>query len=293
MRRIHVADRPARSAIAPEAADDQNQRDDEPAVDFSNASLYLLGIQSIFTTTTCSIISILACVLLPEGGVSAVRTTALCVTMAVILLFRPLRLGLVGVRGTATIFSALQPGTAIYIAALVTEQLLHTCVIESEVAPNWRRVVFHAATFGALAAGMWRASAPQRELDGPFLLCVSSLLAAALVPPPAVALQGPLCRSPDVFASAERVLRAVVFGTLYATAIFCTVSSRVARAGDLAVSVSRGAATSVWTLAAHAFLLPLAVVQVALLVYCRFGADADKSSPLSRRFCSSACSPVK
>ena len=47
---------------------------EDTMVDFANASLYLSGIQTVFTIICCASVSVLSCWIVPEPGVSAVRT---------------------------------------------------------------------------------------------------------------------------------------------------------------------------------------------------------------------------
>ena len=104
--------------------DASDREDDEDSiVDFTNASLYLGGFQTAFAIVCCAAVSVLACWLAPDA--SAVRTLALCVATGGVLMRKPLRVG--RAHGVKIIFSALQPAVAIYILALVVEQLVHTC----------------------------------------------------------------------------------------------------------------------------------------------------------------------
>ena len=50
--------------------------------------------------------------LVPEGGVSAVRTLALCAATGALLMRKPLRVG--RAHGVAVVFSALQPALPLY-----------------------------------------------------------------------------------------------------------------------------------------------------------------------------------
>ena len=53
-----------------------------------------------------------------------------------------------------------------------------------------------------------RARAPLEDTDRPFVLCLVACGVIALMPPPAVALVGPLCQSVDLWEAADRVVRA-------------------------------------------------------------------------------------
>ena len=62
-----------RAFLQPMNLDSEDNR-----VDFSNAHLYLAGIQTVFAICVCACVSVLSCWLVPVGSVSAVRTLALC-----------------------------------------------------------------------------------------------------------------------------------------------------------------------------------------------------------------------
>ena len=128
------------------------QHDAEDAmVDFANASLYLTAMQTITAVVCTAVVSVLACWLVPEGGVSAVRTLALCAATGALLMRKPLRVG--RAHGVAVVFSALQPALPLYLLSLVVEQLVHTCSVETTSAPSWRRVVFHGMILAMTASG--------------------------------------------------------------------------------------------------------------------------------------------
>ena len=115
----------------------QVEQDEEDNVDFTNASLYLSGMQTVFAICMCAVVSVLSCWVAPEGGVSAVRTLAFCVATSVVLMRRPLRVG--RVRGVQLVFASLQPSVAIYLLGLVVEQLVHTCASDTTHAPSCAR----------------------------------------------------------------------------------------------------------------------------------------------------------
>ena len=251
-------------------SDAETEDGEDSVVDFSNASLYLSGIQTIFTIVCCATVSVMASSDL-ISGVSAVRTLALCTACGVLLMRKPLRVG--RVHGIKVIFSALQPAVPLYLLALVVEQLVHTCTNETTTAPSWRRVVFHTMVLAMLVSGLMRARFPLEETDVPFLITAFALLVIALLPPPAVALLGPLCQSVDGWQAADRLVRALAFAVVYAVHVYATIAARSAGSCDTIVIVVRSASASMWTVGASAYWLPMAVVQCGVVIMARLSIE--------------------
>ena len=245
---------------------------DEIHIDFGAAGLYLVGLQTTVATVIVSLVSIASCFLLPRAAVSAVRTLAVTALCGAFAMRRPLRFG--RVRGVLTMFNALRPCVAIYILVLVVEQLVHTCVPpgDEQRGGGWRHAVFHAMTLVQLVSGLVRAYRPRSETDLPFLLTVGALLVIGLLPPASTTPNGPLCGRPTVFAAGERVLRALLFASVYVIHTYCAAPRRDALK-DLTVCVVRCAAAALWILGCHPLLLCLAVVQAVLALWARFGAE--------------------
>jgi hypothetical protein len=234
--------------------------------------LYIGGLQAVTACICTALTSILCCLLLPPSLVSAVRTLVLSSAVGAALLRKPFRLG--RVHGLLLVFRALQPVVPIYVSALVVEQLTHACARDS-VSPSWRKLVFFAATGMMIVSGFMRARRPLATTDLPFLLTCVALLAVAMLPPPAVLLAGPLCSLPTLQAAAERLTRAVAFALLYATFVYAAAPP-VQSSGEVLICVARASAASVWVLAAHLYLLPLAAVQLGVVVFVRvFSAEYD------------------
>lgn len=240
---------------------------DESVVDFSNAGIYLTALQTVFTVTSCAAVSVLACWIAPEGGVSAVRTLALATGTGVVLMRHPLHVG--RAHGVRVVFGSLQPAIALYIASLVVEQLIHTCTSDSVHSPSWRRVVFHGMTVLMIVSGFLRARGPLNDTDLPFLVTTGALLVIALMPPPAVALVGPLCQSVGLFEAAERLLRAVVFSVLYCCHVYASTDGRESYVGGTSITVSRSGSATIWVMACHPILLLCAIPQGIVVVMVR------------------------
>jgi len=247
---------------------------EDTIVDFSNASLYVAGIQTVFTICTCACVSVLSCWLAPSGGgVSAVRTLALCSASGAALMYQPLRFG--RAHGVTVVFSSLQLSVPLYLGTLVVAQLIHTCTSDSSNAPSWRHVVFHAGVVAMICAGFMRARAPLAETDRPFILTVCALLVIAILPPPAVALVGPLCESVTLWEAADRIVRAFVFGTLYCVNVYALTSTKTLRTSDTPTIFFRSASASIWVAGAILWWLPLASAQAAIVIHARVAHDPN------------------
>jgi len=243
--------------------------DDDKSIDFTAAGLYLPAAQTVFATTTSATVSILACWLIPIGAISAVRTLALTTTAGVLVIRRPLKVG--NTKGVNTIFSALRPCCFLYVTCLVLEQLVHTCVSEESTYEHgfWRRIIYHANMTVMTIAAFLRSKSPRAESDLPFLVSVLALLVIALLPPPALALSGPLCSPPTLMGAGERILRAFLFACVYTVLVYSAapISNNLA---DTLVCIARSATASAWILGATVYSLPLAAIQVCVVLYFSF-----------------------
>jgi uncharacterized membrane protein YecN with MAPEG domain len=254
---------------------------EEDAVDFANVVLYLPGLQVLLTCLACAVTSVLACWLLPSHAVSAVRTLTLTSIVGAACVHKPLQLG--KAHGLSLVFAALRPAVLVYIACLVLEQLVHGCAASPEVTPSWRRVVFQTAILTMVVSGFMRANRPLAKTDVPFLITVLAILVVATLPPPAVALAGPLCEPVTLIGAAERLVRALTFGFVYVVFVY-TSSPPTGLSGGINVILMRASAASVWTLGAAVPFLVLALPMCALAIFrrLRFRVDDDEEQrPLS------------
>ena len=249
--------------------------DGDVDIDFAAVGLYLVGLQVVCTVVACATGSVLACWLLPPHAISAVRTLAIVLIIAVHGVMKPLRVG--RPRGVASIFNVLRPSVAIYVGSLVLEQLVHTCVQLPEDAVEGglvRRSVLHGTTLLLLVAGMIRARRPRAESDLPFLIAAFALLILAIVPPAAVSHTGPLCEPATAFGAGERLLRGALFATVYAVLAYSAAPRRCV-SNDVFVCATRAAGGAVWVLACNAWLLFAVPVQVAIALCARLADDDD------------------
>ena len=257
--------------------------DEDREIDFQNAGLYLCGFQIVSAVAVCATVSVASCWLLPIGAVSAVRTLVLTSLAAVGLVRRPVRVG--RVRGVTLMFQSLRPCVCLYIASLVLEQLVHTCTRDDAAPPPvWRKVCFQLMVICMLVSGMIRARHPLSDTDLPFLITLAALLAIAILPPPAVALTGPLCEPASLSTAAERVVRAIAFALVYAVFVYSSAPSTSA-SSDICVCVSRAAAASLWCLGCSPLFLVMGVPQCALVIFVRMnlppGGEAYASVPMA------------
>ena len=240
---------------------------EEQLVDFNDASLYLPLAQTVFSICACAVVSVLSCWLAPNGAVSAVRTLALCSATGGMLMRTPLRLG--KAHGITVVFSALQLAIPLYLGTLVVEQLVHTCSMDATHAPSWRHVIFHGAVLAMVYAGFMRARAPLEDTDRPFIITLLALMVIAIMPPPAVALMGPLCQPVNLWEAADRIVRAFCFGTLYSITVYTSTRTRSTNYSNTSIVFFRSASASIWVSGALLWWLPLAAAQCAIIMHAR------------------------
>jgi len=239
----------------------------DAVVDFNDASLYLPLAQAVFSICACAAVSVLSCWLAPNGAVSAVRTLALCSATGGLLMRAPLRLG--KAHGISVVFSALQLAIPLYLGTLVVEQLVHTCSIDSSHSPSWRHVVFHGAVLAMVCAGFMRARAPLEDTDRPFIITALACMTIAIMPPPAVALAGPLCQAVDLWEAGDRMVRAFCFGSLYSITVYASTRTRNSSYSNTSIVFFRSASASLWVSGALVWWLPLAAAQCAIILHAR------------------------
>lgn len=244
-----------------------NYDQEDSVVDFNEASLYLPLAQTIFSICACAIVSVLSCWLTFSGTVSAVRTLALCSATGGLLMRVPLRIG--KAHGVTVVFAALQLSIPLYLSTLVIEQLVHTCSMDASHAPSWRHVVFHGAVAVQVYAGFMRARAPLEDTDRPFILALLALMVIAIMPPPAVALVGPLCQSVDLWEATDRIVRAFFFGVLYGFNVYANTRTRNSSYSNTSIVFFRSASASIWVTGAMMWWMPLAVTQCAVILHAR------------------------
>jgi hypothetical protein len=118
-------------------------------------------------------------------------------------------------------------------------------------------------------AAFLRSKNPRGESDLPFVISMGSMLLIAILPPPALALSGPLCSPPTLGNAGERILRAFLFACVYVVLVYSAapISNNLP---DTLVCIMRSATSSAWVLGAVSYSLPLALVQICVVLYCSF-----------------------
>jgi len=241
-----------------------DELDDADSVDFSRATIYLVGLQTVASTVAISIVSVVACWSSLGSGASANRTLAICCILAAAAMRKPIFIR--PAHGVRHLFSCLQPCAGVYIGSLVVDQLKHTCTRETDTSPSWTSVLFFFASLTMLVSGFMRARVPLSNTDIPFLVTLSALVVVAVLPPPAIALAGPLCEKVSLWNAAERVLRSFFFSALVTVHVYAATQG----SGSLVkTTATRAVAAALWTLGVHPALLPLAILQFGLVVYAR------------------------
>jgi hypothetical protein len=151
------------------------------------------------------------------------------------------------------------------------EQLIHTCISEEATYEHgfWRRILYHASMTVMTLAAFLRSKNPRGESDLPFIISMCSMLIIAILPPPALALSGPLCSPPTLGHAGERILRAFLFACVYVVLVYSAapISNNLP---DTLVCIMRSATSSAWVLGAVSYSLPLALVQICVVLYCSF-----------------------
>ena len=240
---------------------------EDSVVDFNDASLYLPLAQTVFSICACAVVSVLSCWLAPNGAVSAVRTLALCSATGGLLMRTPVRLG--KAHGITVVFAALQLSIPLYLGTLVVEQLVHTCSLDATHAPSWRHVIFHGAVLAMVCSGFMRARAPLEDTDRPFIITLLALLVIAMMPPPAIALVGPLCQSVTLWDAADRIVRAFCFGMVYCVTVYASTRTQCTNYSYTPTVFFRSASASIWVGGAMVWWLPLAAAQCAIIMHAR------------------------
>lgn len=241
-------------------------------VDFGNVNLYLSGLQFVFSICMSCLVSLLCCYIFLSGTVSAVRTITLTAATAALFMIRPLIVKKTKY-GIETIFKALQTGIPVYLLALVVEQLVHTCSSSDEEIPSYRYVVFHSLVGVAILGGFLRAHDPLSSSDASFFVSSAAFVTIALIPPPSLAMHGPLCSPTTGWGAAERLTRCFVYASLYAIHVYSSTASHRSRRHEWMLVAMRSASAVAWTLASDVRLLPIAVVQAAIAILRRIATD--------------------
>jgi len=124
-------------------------------------------------------------------------------------------------------------------------------------------------------AGIMRARRPMHDTDIPFLVTAAALLTIAVLPPPSIALVGPLCQPVSAWEAAERCLRAFVFAMLYCIHVYSSISTSSPTRAESMTVITRSAAAAIWAMGAHVLWLPAAIVQCVVVIMARISIGND------------------
>ena len=236
-------------------------------VDFSSVALYVPGLQTVLALILCCLTSVLTSLASAAVSVSAVRTATLTALVGGLVVCKPIRIAYA--RGIDVMFDALRPAVAVYVLALIFEQLVHSCGLAHDGSTTLRHWVYHAFSSAMAAAGFVQAWNPVAQTDYPFIVVAISLVAVAcFTPPPLRAGEGPLCEAPAMAVAAERFIRALLFGCTYCALAYASEPTHNS-VREIMLCVVRATAGSVWVLCIHRFLVVGAVVQALIAVWAR------------------------
>jgi hypothetical protein len=103
----------------------------------------------------------------------------------------------------------------------------------------------------------------------------------AIMPPPAVALVGPLCQSVDLWEAADRIVRAFCFAMLYSVTVYASTRTRASNYSNTSIVFFRSASASIWVSGAMLWWLPLAAAQCAIILHAR---AVHNSAPSTKEY---------
>ena len=163
------------------------------------------------------------------------------------------------------------------------------------------QVAYHLSILVMIAAGIVRSRHPRLESDRALGVVVAALVIIALLPPRPYA-SDPLCSIASIFEIVERTVRAIVFSCVYVTLVYAAapVSSSLSDVvscpkyntylhldnfGVLSwcsvlllqiVCDLRSGSASLWVLGSHMYVLPIALIQIAMAIYSSFTTNAHE-----------------
>ena len=117
-----------------------------------------------------------------------------------------------------------------------------------------------------MVGGMMRSIKPRGDYESPFLVSAAAAFFVAMLPPPALALSGPLCAPPTLFGAAERATRAFLFAVDYAVLVYASAPVRNSLA-DTLVCIARATAASAWICGCHIYIVPVSILQICVTLY--------------------------
>ena len=73
--------------------------------------------------------------------------------------------------------------------------------------------------------------------------------------------------------------RTLAFSAVYCSHVYASTAANAIGGHETVINVTRAASAAVWTMGAYLALLPMAVVQCALVIYARLALEALKQPP--------------
>lgn len=247
------------------------------AIDFHAAALYIPVAQIVVALLVCSATAIFAAWVLPHSQTSAARTVTMCGMVGIGFVVWPLTVA--PCVGLDICFDAIRPCVPLYVFALIVEQLTHGSAEAMALSSakeqsgndtsGWsiRSAYFHVCMSVAVVGGFMRALSPKSEGDAAFVVSSFAFVFASAWPPLPPPGLGPLCEVKDGWEAAERLVRAATFGVVYCALAYASEPKRYGMQ-EVFLCSARAAAASAWILAVVTPALPLAIVQLCVLL-CR------------------------
>ena len=240
----------------------------EDDIDFTSAALYVPGLQVVIALVMCCATTLVVGTALPASSMSAVRTATLSALVGLTLVARPVRI--LDCYGMDLVFDTIRPAVLAYLVAIIGEQLVHSCGVETEDVRKTplKRILYHTCIAIATMAGFARAYRPTAQTDYPFLVAAFAFVTIAIVPPNPYAGHGPFCVVDGAWDAAERLARAALFGMNFCTLAYASEPARHS-VSEISLAAARATAGSAWILGVATVGLPLAPLQVSLVVWRR------------------------
>ena len=243
-------------------------------VDLSNAGLYVLALQVLLVTVFVSIVSSAISMICGLWAASAIRNLAVTTVIAICGHWSPIRCGRVA--GLYNVFWALRPCVFMYVASLISGQLVHSCFAlnddnsSSSIVSFWegRSVLYNLITLPLIFSGIWRARNPISNRDFPVLVVVINLFVVSVMPLPGIRGSGPLCSMVDTWQLVERAARAFSLAITYSAHVFSCSPDELDR-GMVYHCALRASAATTWILVVHRYFICLFVVQLFVLIKAR------------------------
>ncbi len=268
-------------------------------LEYHNVTLYVPAVQVLCAMLSGSLVCVLSTLISTSiGHVNAVRTAAFSGIACILCVARPMNFSPVDTRRTAggdVMLNAVRPSVVVYLTSLLCEQLVHSCASggpKNESSSSWSvgNTLSWCCMIGLCIAGLAQAASPRAHNDYPFFASAGLLIILALVSPSPRLGEGPLCEAPPFYLAVERILRAVLFGSVYC--VLAYASEPISHAvHDVIICGLRASLSTVWILMAPRAMLALALVQCVIGIWTRIRQSSATSEYEQARTTSTQSSP--